>query len=177
MKTLSRILGGLATAAVVLIVMTAVGLVAVPRLADWTVLVVLSGSMEPSMPTGGLAFVEPVDPATIRVGDVVTFPVPGHPGALVSHRVSAVEHVAGKPVLITKGDANDEPDSWRTPASSVIGKVNVSLPHLGNASQFLRTPAGFVLVLVVPGALIVLGELGAITREIRKIRQNKPKGA
>ena len=176
-KILFRILGGLATAAVVVIVMTAVGLVVVPRLANWTVLVVLSGSMEPSMPTGGLAFVEPVDPAAIRVGDVVTFPVPGHPGALVSHRVTSVEQVAGKPVLVTKGDANDEVDAWRVPASSVKGKVNSSVPYLGHASQLLRTQAGFLLVLVVPGLLIILGELGAIAREIRKMRRGKPSGA
>ncbi len=172
-KILFRILGGLATAAVVVIVITAVGLVVVPRLANWTVLVVLSGSMEPRMPTGGLAFVEPVDEAAIRVGDVVTFPVPGHPGALVSHRVTSVEQVAGKPVLITKGDANDEPDTWRTPASSVKGEVAVTVPYLGHAAQFLRTPAGYLLVLVVPAIVIILGELGAIGRELRKMRQKR----
>lgn len=177
MKQLSRVIGGIATGIVVAIVVTAVGLVVVPRLLNWTVLVVLSGSMEPSMPTGGLAFVEPVDPAAIQVGDIVTFPVPGQPGALVSHRVTSVEQVAGKPVLLTKGDANDEPDAWRTPASSVKGTVNVSLPYLGHATQLLRTQGGFILLLVVPGLLIVLGELGAIARELRKIRRNKPSGA
>ena len=176
-KTLIRILSGVATVAVVAIVMTAVGLVVVPRLANWTVLVVLSGSMEPSLPTGGLAFVEPVDPAAIQVGDVVTFPVPGNPGALVSHRVTSIEQVSGQPVLLTKGDANVEPDSWRTPASSVKGKVSVSLPYLGHVSQMLRTQWGFVVLLVVPGMLIVLSELGAIARELRKMRRNKPSGA
>lgn len=173
MKIVFRILGGIATGVAVAIVVTAIGLVVVPRLANWTVLVVLSGSMEPTMPTGGLAFVEPVDPAAIREGDVVTFPVPGHPGALVSHRVTSVEQVQGKPVLLTKGDASDAPDAWRTPASSVKGEVAVTIPYLGHAAQLLRTPTGYLLVLVVPAIVIILGELGAIGRELRKMRQNR----
>jgi len=173
MKILLGVLGGIATGIVVAIVVTAVGLVVVPRVANWTVLIVLSGSMEPSMPTGGLAFVGPVDPAAIREGDIVTFPVPGHPGALVSHRVTSVEQVQGQPVLLTKGDANDEPDTWRTPASSVKGEVAVTIPYLGHAAQLLRTPAGYLLVLVVPAIVIILGELGAIGRELRNIRRNR----
>jgi signal peptidase len=174
MRLFVRIMRGLTTAFVVAIVMTAVGLLVIPRLANWTVLVVLSGSMEPVMPTGGLALVEPVDAAAIKVGDVVTFPIPDHPGALVSHRVTAIELDAGIPVLLTKGDANETPDAWRTPASSVSGKVAVTVPYLGHAAQLMRTPGGFLLVLIVPAMLIVLGELGTIAQELRKMRQKSP---
>jgi signal peptidase len=164
---------GITTALVVLIVMTAIGLLVIPRLANWTVLVVLSGSMEPVMPTGGLALVEPVDAAAIKVGDVVTYPIPNHPGALVSHRVTAIEFDSGVPVLLTKGDANESPDGWRTPTSSVKGRVAVTVPYLGLASQLMRTPGGFLLVLIVPAAVIILGEVGTIARELRRMRQKE----
>lgn len=173
LKTLFRVSGGIATGFVVAILALAIGLVVVPRLANWTVLVVLSGSMEPTMPTGGLALVEPVDTASIRPGDIVTFPVPNRPGTLVSHRVTAIEQDAGGSVLLTKGDANEDADGWRIPVSSVKGKVNMTLPYLGHASQLLRTQAGFLVLLVVPGALIILGEVAAMARELRKMRRDR----
>ena len=50
----------------------AVALVAGPRLLGWQGVVVLSGSMEPTLQTGGVAFVQPADASEIQVGDILT---------------------------------------------------------------------------------------------------------
>jgi signal peptidase len=73
-----------------LAVMLAVGAVLVlqgPRMIGWTGMVVLSGSMEPTMPVGGLAMLAPIDPEDVEVGDVISYRHPLEREKLVSHRV------------------------------------------------------------------------------------------
>ena len=63
----------------------------------------------------------------------------------------------------TKGDANEDADLSVVPAQNVVGKVCFHLPYIGYATQFVKTPLGFLLTLCLPG-LIIIG------MEIRNIR-------
>ncbi|MEM4216406.1 MAG: signal peptidase I [Candidatus Methanomethylicaceae archaeon] len=114
---------------------------------------VMSGSMEPTIPTGSLLFIQKVSGEEIvagdrPVGDVIVFyfpetkitdyflfavydPVPW------SHRAIDKEEINGKYYILTKGDANAYPDenpynprSW-VPEDRVIGKVVWYVPYLG----------------------------------------------
>jgi signal peptidase len=132
-----------------------------PALFGSQLLVVLSGSMEPTLPVGGLALMQRVDPATIKTGDIISFRLPKDPSIVVTHR--AIE-VVREPALAfrTKGDAVEEPDSFLVPHENVLGRVRLSFPRLGfllqRVTHLLRTPLGFGLVVGVPTVVLMWGE-------------------
>lgn len=83
---------------------------------------VLTGSMEPSIPTGSMVVGRPVTAEEIRPGQVIQFapPAPYGPpgGGAVAHRVVDVERWPdGTVVVHTKGDANDTADPWSLDAT------------------------------------------------------------
>ena len=108
--------------------------------------VVLSGSMEPAMSVGDLIIVS--EDAPYAVGDVVVFQ---SGNMLVVHRVIAID---GDNVT-TQGDANNTADA---PVSKALvkGKVIATLPKVGTAVGFIKTPIGTLLLVV---AAVVLVEL------------------
>lgn len=120
------------------------------------VLVVVSGSMSPAVKTGDLVAIRPVDPGAIQVGDIVTFADHQSPHLLITHRVMAVSSGNHGPVFTTKGDANPVPDQLPVAAAQVVGRVQYRIPYGGHVVMFLRTPAGTLSMIVVPGLLILL---------------------
>jgi signal peptidase len=119
-------------------------------------LAVLSGSMTPGLPVGGMVFTRPVDPATVTVGDVLTFDRPADPAVLVTHRVIAVDTSGGTPVFTTQGDANDDPDLDPVPAAAVRGELWFSVPTLGRATALLHSPKGLGILVVLTCAAIAV---------------------
>jgi len=86
------------------LLIVAVLAVVTAALAGWQVETVLSGSMEPAIPVGGVVVTCPVSPEDVQPGDIITFRSGGHH---VTHRVTAVVEgpTAG---FITRGDANED---------------------------------------------------------------------
>lgn len=109
--------------------------------------VVLSGSMEPAIAAGSLVYV--ADTGDYRLGDVVTYT---HDGRTVTHRIVA-ETPDG---YETKGDANDDRDSYTVERSAVRGEVVFEVPYYGTV---LRTAFAnrFLLVAAAGGLLLLLG--------------------
>ena len=105
-------------------------------------LVVLSGSMEPYMPTGSLVITKSVNPATIGLGDVITFRLESSSfqADLATHRVVAVERGPGGLSFVTQGDANPAHDPTPVPASAVVGRVVLVSSLAGSLAQTVKTP-------------------------------------
>lgn len=127
--------------------------------------VVLSGSMAPFMPVGGIALMEPVDVRAIKVGDVIGFKAPGNPKVTITHRV--IEFLPGPGLVFqTKGDAVEGPDPFTVPAKDVIGQVRYVAPYLGiwtqDLNRLVRTREGFTLAIGLPAAAVMAGELSTI---------------
>ncbi|NYE50403.1 signal peptidase [Spinactinospora alkalitolerans] len=135
-----------------------------PRVTGAQALIVLSGSMEPSIPVGSVVIARPVDPAAVEVGDVITFEH-GDPAQtdsfdpeltpLVTHRVVEVEETGEGSLLHTRGDANDVPDDPPVPAADVRGEVWYHIPYFGYAQQAMEQ--GPTLMYVLAGILLVFG--------------------
>ena len=138
-----------------------------PRVAGWQFLTVLSPSMTPALDVGGIVAVVPTDPATIQVDDILVYRPPTRQSVLVTHRVIERSEEGGRIVFRTQGDANNVADSYAVPASSVLGTVKLHIPLAGYILSFVRTPAGFLLLLVLPGLVLVGMEVAKIGREIR----------
>ena len=134
--------------------------------------VVLTGSMNPTIPPGSVSFVNRGD-LDIKSGDVITFIRPDDFSQNVTHRVVGEERDGNQVFYKTKGDANNTEDSWQVKRESVWGKVAFSLPFIGFAVNFARTRLGVILLIVLPLVLIALDEMRVTHREVKKIRQGR----
>ena len=134
MRAVRRLTVGVASAATLALATFAGVLVAI-RILGFTAAVVTGGSMAPSIPMGALILIEPVGPASITVGDVITFTLPDR---LITHRVIAITHDDAGLELVTKGDANDAADPVAIRAGAAIGEVRLSVPFLGYALAELQ---------------------------------------
>ena len=105
---------------------------------------VLSGSMEPEIPTGTLLFVHPVKPEKVKPGDVITFSVGGDMTA--THRVVSVREHPDGISFQTKGDANAAVDGKPVHESQIIGSPVFSVPGAGYLIWFLQRYLIFLLI-------------------------------
>lgn len=111
--------------------------------------IVMSGSMEPTLKTGGIVFTDTkrTEPS---VGDIVTF---RNAKGKVSHRVVAKQ----KQSYITKGDANNTEDVSLLEPEQIIGTVILTVPLLGYAAELLKEKTvGMLLLLMIFQELVFL---------------------
>lgn len=139
---------------VVLLVLLAVlaALVVVPRLLGWAPLTVLSGSMEPTIPTGSQVVVSAVDDVQeLQVGDVITVMPYPNDATLVTHRIVERADTTDGPVFTTQGDANDVVDPWEVTETQIRGEVRYWVPGAGYVATVLsgHTKALGTLVIAV----------------------------
>ena len=97
--------------------------------------------MEPVIKTGSIVLVQTRE-TDIKTGDIILY----QSGMQnVTHRVA--EQIKGG--YITKGDANTTCDLILVKKTQVKGKIAVSIPYLGYAVLFLRTPYGICLSILI----------------------------
>ena len=112
-----------------------------PRMFAVTPYIVMSGSMEPVLQTGGIAFVNTKE-KDLKIKDVITFHADDR---LVTHRIIRMD---GQ-YFYTKGDANTKEDSVPVSKEQIIGKVCMGVPYLGFLAAFLQSKQGMLALLVL----------------------------
>ncbi|RKS90175.1 signal peptidase [Microbacterium sp. AG790] len=118
-------------------------------------LVVLSGSMEPTIPVGSVVFSQTVPAAQLKPGDIATVERPGGLG-LITHRVTSVTPADGGNSAVTmRGDANEieDPSPYIVTAA---GRYVLHVPFIGNIAMMLRTPYGIGFAVALLLALVVV---------------------
>lgn len=151
---LGRILIAIGTVLMVFIVAACLGL-AIPRIAGYETYVVVSGSMEPSIPVGSIVYSEPVDPELLRSGDVIVFTDSIRSEAPITHRVVSNNPFTG--TIITKGDANAARDVNPVTYDNVIGKVKAHVPRIGfTAAMFTSFLGKLVTALLMLEAWLLI---------------------
>jgi len=165
-------LGAIALVAILLIASK------LPIPGNYQVMTVLSGSMAPAIKMGSVVMVKPVPStgsgqAEYKIGDVITFGPMGRAKAPTTHRIYDIKITGNGPVYITKGDANNAPDTREVSQREVMGKVLFSVPYLGFAINTARKPLGFALIIIVPALIFVSDETRNIISEIKAIRNKK----
>lgn len=136
-----------------------------PLTGAYRTVTVLTGSMEPGMPASSMAFLRPVAPEQLKVGDVVTYsaPIDGHP--VITHRIVDIDRQDGAVVIATKGDASSATDPWSAAITSDVAWRQVAaVPHLGTVNRVARSePVRLVSGYLVPALLLVtaLGHIWA----------------
>jgi signal peptidase len=128
-------------------------------------LTVLSGSMSPSINAGDVVVTQEQSSSSIITGDIITFQESNNQNKLVTHRVVNISERNNTLFFETKGDANQGKDQQLVSENELVGKVIFTIPYLGYLPNFVKSPTGFLLLIVIPGILL-------ITSESRKIYQN-----
>lgn len=54
---------------------------------------------------------------------------------------------------------------------NVIGKLILTIPYIGYIGYFVRTPIGFILLIIIPASLIIIMEIRNIIKELKKTKQ------
>lgn len=136
---------------------------------QFKVLMVLSGSMKPTLKTGGIAVVVPSK--NYLPGNIISFYQDANKKNIVTHRILFKQYpdgVTGKPLYLTGGDANKNVDQVKIKDDQIIGKLLFSLPYLGYLANFVKTPAGLILLIIVPATIIVYEELKRVKKELQE---------
>ena len=126
-------------------------------LLGWQLQSVQSGSMTPTYPVGSLLVITPLDASRVEPGMAIVFEDPQIGGRLVTHRV--VERLPGSAILFaTQGDATAARDAFPVPARNVRGQVLWHVTGLGSVMDFLQWPRSFILLVLLPAGVLLLGE-------------------
>jgi len=144
-----------------------------PITGNYKFFIVQSGSMEPAIKMGSVVMVKPEK--DYKIGDVITFGPYSKKRAPTTHRIYDIKVQGGKPIYITKGDANNAPDQKEVRERDIVGKVLFSVPYLGYAVDFAKKPVGFMLIVIVPAIIIIYDEVKNIWQEIKKSSTKAPK--
>lgn len=114
--------------------------------------VVLSESMEPTIPTFSLVLVRqlPADaPLALEPEQIITFRADRFGEEITeTHRFSHTEwdDASGQLVYRTHPDATTDLDRYKTPREKIVGTYVAHIPFLGKVVLFLKSPWALVLL-------------------------------
>ncbi len=119
-----------------------------PSFFGYSLLEVVSGSMEPTIHIGDYIVVD-THVKEFHENDIVTFRDVN--GSFVTHRLVKIQD----DLMITKGDAND-PEDEPMPMSSIVGLYRFKLTSLGKVFASFKTPFVSIMILVIGILICVL---------------------
>lgn len=131
-----------ATALILALVAVALPL-SLPKLFGYQIYNVLTPSMTPALPVGSVLYVKSCQPETLAEGEIITFRLSAATGLVETHRVVQNDIQAQR--LVTKGDANAQPDVTPVEYSRVVGKVELCIPLLGAVSEKIHSSGGVAI--------------------------------
>ncbi|MDO5424637.1 MAG: signal peptidase I [Eubacteriales bacterium] len=112
---------------------------------------VISGSMEPNLPTWSLCFVDTrASYDNIQTGDIVVYSRRAD-GLRIIHRVIAIEPEG----MITKGDANSVSDGLSVGRDNLYGKSLFHIPYLGYCSKAVKNPISKTIIIACFAVLLL----------------------
>ena len=137
------------------------------KLFGYGVYIVLSDSMSATdFNAGDLVFTKPVDPSTLREGDIIAFISTNEEsyGSVVTHKIRSLTYDQnGNPGFVTYGTTTDTDDAEIVTYMNVLGQYQFALPKVGSFFTFMRTVPGYIVCILTPFLiLIVIQALDAI---------------
>lgn len=122
--------------------------------------IVLSDSMSATdFDAGDLVLVKEVDPTTLKEGDIIAYQSQNSEnyGSTVTHKIRAKTTDAnGNPGFITYGTTTGVDDATVVTYPFILGKYQAALPKVGTFFQFLKTPQGYIVCILIPFLLLII---------------------
>ena len=129
---------------------------------------IFGSSMEPTLQSGGLLMIGPVEPQDIQVGDIIVYSIPSmvrdyynYPPT-VAHRVIKV-HTIPSLGFRTAGDNTGE-DPFTVRPQDIRGTVGSQIPFLGLPLLFFQSQQGLIFAIIALALLAFFLYGGEITR-------------
>jgi signal peptidase len=150
------------------------GIMKITLRTEYPMVVVISGSMEPTIYRGDLLIVEGVAPEDLKVGtiedkkgDIIVFDSqgvwPGGGKEPIVHRIVGryIDNATGKYYFITKGDNNPDtdppgPGEVLLPAEKILGRVVSIIPKVGYVRIFLSEGNVGYYIIGLLGVILVV---------------------
>lgn len=141
-----------------------------PTIFGQRMFIVLSGSMMPKIQVGSVIFDNPkFSVRSLKVGDIITFKPPTDPNILITHRIYKIVYQHGQEGFMTKGDANPVQDGWIVPTKNVVAQYDhFTIPEVGYYLEFMQTKLGVALMLMIPGALLIITQMYSLFRYLKR---------
>lgn len=138
--------------------------------------IVLSDSMSATgIHAGDLVVVKRVDPTTLEPGDIISFQSQNadNYGQVVTHMIRAkTTDRYGSPAFVTYGTTTGTDDEALVTYPYVMGKLTTSLPKTGTFFNFMKTPVGYIVCILVPFMLLI-GYQGLNTVKAFRLYRNE----
>jgi len=136
---------------------------------------IFGSSMEPTLQSGGLLTIDPLEPQDVKVGDIIVYNVPSmiqdyysYPPT-VAHRVIEVQTVPSL-AFRTKGDNTGE-DPFTIRPQDIRGTVGSQIPVLGLPLLFFQSQQGTIFAIIAIALLAFFLYGGEITRGGNRIHR------
>lgn len=132
---------------IVLFAAFCIGVFAFIKITGMEILVVQSGSMEPTFCVDDIVIIQPITIPEVKVNDIVTY---NDHDTLVTHRVVEVIDDESGLKLKMKGDNNNIEDKTFVTDKNLVG---LYVTHISNAADmyyFIKSPYGIIAIVGVP---------------------------
>ncbi len=128
--------------------------------------VVLSGSMEPTIETGSLCFINRHSEfQSIKKKDIIAYRL--KEGTLVTHRVVDITDEG----IVTKGDKNKDVDATIITSDNYMGENIFWIPKLGYLVKVFQSTTGKIIIITCIVILFVAGFLfGEDEKTIKELK-------
>jgi signal peptidase len=120
------------------------------------ILVVVSGSMVPTLNVGDLIIIKGEPSEVLSVGTIIVFHSPADYDTLIVHRIVDKMKHDDDYAFKTKGDFNYYEDNWIVPSKYIVGAYIGKIPYIGIAIMKLKEPAGMGFIMFLIFVMIVL---------------------
>ncbi len=130
----------------------------VPNIFGYSVMRIVSGSMEPEIPSGAYILVKKIAPEDVKTGDIISFysedkAIYGMPN---THRVTEIEALGnGTWLYTTKGDANIIADKIQANSGKLIGVYDGQIGWLNDLENALSGNLMLLLIIALQALIIV----------------------
>lgn len=143
---------------------------------NWQIRPILSGSMEPGFPVGGVAVTQRMPISDLQLRSVIVTHPPGQPHFDLIHRIVQIKsQTADTAVVQTMGDANSAPDPFTVRVYGPwIYRVRFTVPLIGYPALWAHSHSGRLIVFACGLLLAFAGLLRSLFgRSTAKARSEK----
>lgn len=139
----------------------------VPQVFGYSVLRIVSGSMEPTIPGGTYIVVKNVDAEKVEKGNIISFysEDPIIYGMPNTHRVEEIVREDGKLRFVTKGDANITADQVDANGDKLIGVYVTKLDGLTGISRLMNGKGFFIVIVLLQVVTVGMVAFSAIRKK------------
>ena len=121
--------------------------------------IVLSDSMSKTdFDAGDLVIVKKTEPLELKAGDIIAFTSqdPANYGKTVTHKIREVTATEeGMLAFVTYGTTTGVDDETLVTPPYILGKYQLALPKVGLFFDFLKSPTGYIVCILIPFLLLI----------------------